>query len=88
MRSQNLIKKNAGQVTVEYILLAVALITLFQVAATTLRDNDYLKSFQDVPHSIFQNVVENGNWLVDLEESRSLHPNQHDLHYTPHGEGP
>lgn len=87
MKRQKKIKRDSGQITVEYILLAVALITLFQVASNTLRDNDHLKKFQDIPSQIFKNMVENGNWIVDEMDSRRLHPNQLDLHYTPDGEG-
>ena len=77
-----------GQVTVEYILLAVVLISLFQIATVTLRDNDYLKGFQETPNKIFMNLVENGNWETDVVKSRSLHPGHHDHHYTSDGKGP
>ena len=87
-QSQKKIKRNLGQVTMEYILLAVVLITLFQIATKTLRDNDYLKNFQDTPNKIFVNLIKNGNWEVDETASRGLHPNQHLLHFTPDGEGP
>ena len=45
----NLLKNKTAQVTVEYILLAVALVVLFQVSAITLRDNESLKNFQKSP---------------------------------------
>ena len=84
------IRRNRGQVTVEYILLAVVLIVLFQLAANTLRDNGYLKNFQDAPNKIFVNLIENGNgagWAksVSAPESRNYHPNHHKLHFTSDG---
>ena len=79
-------KKNSGQVTAEYLLLAVVLIILFSLTANTLRDNDYLKGFQDKPKALFTNMVENGNWEPSKEESQKNHPNQHHLHYTTKGE--
>ena len=82
------LKNKKGQVTVEYILLAIALITLFQIATITLKENDSLKSFQETPGKIFQNLVENGNWIVDTTKSRSQHPNHHERHFTPEGKGP
>ena len=64
------IKGKKGQVTVEYILLAVVLITLFQLTSNTFKDNGYLNEFQDTPHDIFRNLVENGNGEVNLVKSR------------------
>ena len=70
----------------EYILLAVVLITLFKVASNTLRDRDYLKNFQDTPHAVLQSIIENGNWRLDPDD-RSYHPNHHNSHYVPYGKG-
>ena len=81
--AKNKIQKNSGQVTVEYLLLAVFLLFLFQLATKTLKDNDYLKNFQATPNKILVNLIENGNWEPDTDKSRELHPNQYDLHYTP-----
>ena len=83
-----LLKNKKGQVTVEYILLAVALVTLFQISVITLRNNQSLKNFQELPGQIFRNLVENGNWLIDMPNSRLNHPNHHERHYTPEGKGP
>ena len=82
------IKNKKGQVTVEYILLAVVLITLFQLTSNTFKDNGYLNEFQDTPHDKFRNLVENGNGEVNLDKSRSEHPNHHEAHYVPPGNGP
>jgi len=84
----NQIKQPAGQITAEYILLAVVFIVMFQLVSNTLADNEYLNQFQDIPNQVFTNMVENGNWQVDQTDSRNLHPNQHNLHYTPYGRGP
>ena len=78
--------KSSGQVTVEYILLAVTLLVLFQVAANTLRDNQALKNFQETPQKIFKNMVENGNWEPNETESRAKHPNHYEFQYTTDGE--
>ena len=83
MGISRLINKNSGQVTAEYLLLAVVLIVFFQLITKTLRENDSLKGFQDVPISILVNVIENGNMIVDSKQSQNLHPNHHDQHYTP-----
>ena len=81
-------KSVKGQITVEYLLLAVTLIALFHLASLSLRDNESLKNFQEIPGQIFKNLVENGNWKIDENLSRANHPNHHDRHYTPEGNGP
>ncbi|MCY4321207.1 MAG: hypothetical protein OXC37_02210 [Bdellovibrionaceae bacterium] len=83
-----ILKNKKGQVTVEYILLAVALIAIFQIATVSFRNNENLKNFQEIPGQIFRNLVENGNWIVNENVSRNLHPNHHERHYTPNGSGP
>ena len=79
---------NKGQVTVEYILLAVALLVLVQATTNTLKNTQALKSLQETPQNIFTNMVENGNWELDTTKSRFMHPNHHESHYTPNGKGP
>ena len=76
-------RKNSGQVTAEYLLLAVVLLFLFGLVTKTLRNNDHLKSFQEKPNKLFKSMVENGNWEADKGLSQKHHPNQHNLHYTP-----
>ena len=72
----------SGQVTVEYILLAVALMTLFKIMANTISGSDYLKEFQETPHRIIRNLIENGNWRTTGSASRDHHPNQHSRHFS------
>ena len=80
--------KESGQVTVEYLLLAVVLLVLFQVSTNTFKNNDSLKNFQETPRNIFKNMVENGNWEPTPDKSRKLHPNHYESQYTANGEGP
>ena len=86
LKPVGLINKKA-QVTVEYILLAVVLITLFQLASISLKDNQSLKNFQELPGSIFKHLVENGYGHPDEATSRKNHPNVFDRYYTPEGQG-
>ena len=76
------LKNNKGQVTVEYILLAVVLVTLFQLATMTLKNNKSLKNFQELPNQIFRDLVTNGT----IEGSKN-HPNHYDRYYTTFGDG-
>lgn len=80
------INKQSGQITVEYILLAVVFIVLFQVASNTLKNNDYLKNFQDTPRKIFVNMVQNGNWEPILQDGCNLHPNHYNMHFSSDGD--
>lgn len=80
--------EDAGQVTVEYILLAVTLLVLFQVAAKTLKDNQTFENFQETPQNIFQNMIENGTLLeANKDKSRAEHPNHYEFQYTTDGKG-
>ena len=74
-----------GQVTAEYLLLAVVFIAFFGLITNTLKNNDYLKDFQDAPNAMFENMIENGNWEVNEAKSQKQHPNQHNLHFTSKG---
>ncbi len=79
-------KRASGQITVEYILLAVVLIVIFQVATKTLRDSNYLEHFQKAPNQIFVNLIENGNWEPNTFQSKKHHPNYLNRHYSSEGE--
>ena len=75
--------KNSGQVTVEYILLSVTLLVLFQISTNILQESDSLKNFQETPQKIFKNMVENGNFEPNEDESRKQHPNHFEFQHTP-----
>ena len=75
--------KQRGQVTVEYILLAVVMIAAFQAGTKALQKWKLLEDFQKLPGKVFQNMVENGNLIQDPEESRRKHPNHWESQYTP-----
>ena len=72
-----------GQITVEYLLLAVVLMAFFAVITKNFKNNKHLKNFQDKPNALFENMVENGNRQFDKAASQERHPNQLDMHYTP-----
>ena len=86
-KPQNKLRSQAGQITVEYILLAVALFSLFHIAATTLKDSDKLKNFQETPRNIFKNLVENGNFEPKEKKSQKKHPNHRESHRMNKGYG-
>jgi len=88
VRLKKLKRQKAGQVTVEYILLAVTLLVLFQVTANTLKYNQVLKNFQQTPQNVFRNMVENGNWEPNEATSRSKHPNHYEFQYADKGKRP
>ena len=77
-----------GQVTVEYILLAVIVIVAFQATTQALERWELLKEFQETPGKVFKSMVENGNLIPNEEKSRQQHPNHHASQYTPDGKGP
>ena len=69
-------------------MLGVVLIFIFQVSTTLLRGNEVLKNFHDTPNRIFVNLIENGNWEPNLDDSRADHPNQYHTHFSTDGKGP
>ncbi len=70
-----LLKTSKGQVTVEYILLAVTLLVLMQVAFKQIKEGDYLKEFVSGPNPVIANMLENGVWNIDSKSAREQHPN-------------
>lgn len=86
-KAQSKINNSSGQITVEYILLGVVLILMFQLSTRAFRDSEALKNFHETPNNIFVNLIENGNWEPDEDESRARHPNQYYTHRTPDGKG-
>ena len=82
-KNKNLfLKSSKGQVTVEYILLAVVSIVLMQVAFKQIKEGDYFKDFVSGPNQIIGNMMENGTWNIDSDEARRLHPNHRERHWT------
>ena len=79
--------KQRGQVTVEYILLAVVMIAAFQAGTKALQKWKLLEEFQDLPAEVFRHMVENGNLETNEPTSRRKHPNYSTSQYTPEGTG-
>ena len=71
-----------GQVTVELILLAVVLIVIAQLIINQIKNNDYLKAFAEGPAQVVGNMISNGNWKRNPEESKKDHPNSHQRHFS------
>ena len=71
-----------GQVTVELILLGVVLIVLSQLVVNQIKTNNYIKDFAKGPSQVVANMMANGNWKKNPEESKAEHPNIHERHYS------
>lgn len=65
-----------GQVTAEYLLLAVVLLMLTKLSFNQINRGGYLNDFVSGPNQYIARMLENGNWKIDLEQSRQAHPNQ------------
>ena len=71
-----------GQVTVELILLGVVLIILSQLVINQIKTNKYLEDFAKGPSQVVANMIANGNWKKNPDESKDEHPNIHERHYS------
>ena len=74
--------RSKGQVTVELILLGVVLIILSQLVINQIKTNNYIKDFAKGPSQVVANMMANGNWKKNPEESKAEHPNIHEKHYS------
>ena len=82
----------AGQVTVEYLLLAVALFSLFHLMAKFTRGEmgvtSPLVKFQSMPSQGLASAIESGVWDKNPREARNQHPNHQNSHFSSKGKGP
>ena len=76
------VRNNRGQITTELILLGVVLIVLAQLVLNQIKNNKYVEDFAKGPSQVLANMISNGNWKKDSEESKSAHPNSHERHYS------
>ena len=74
--------RSKGQVTVELILLGVVLIVLSQLVVNQIKTNNYIKDFAKGPSQVVANMMANGNWKKNPDESKAEHPNIHERHYS------
>ena len=68
-------KNKKGQITVEYLLLAVVVLVLSRLAFNTLKNGDYLDDFVSGPNQYIARMLENGNWQISTQDSKADHPN-------------
>ena len=74
--------RNKGQVTTELILLGVVLIVLAQLVINQIKNNKYMEDFAKGPSQVLANMISNGNWKKNPEDSKNEHPNSHGRHYS------
>ena len=79
-----------GQVTVEYLLLAVALYALFHAMAMVTKDSDALKKFSQMPSQGLACAIEIGMWTDTdpCSDYENRHPAHTHNHYSADGHGP
>lgn len=76
-----------GQVTVEYLLLAVVLYTLFHImAGVTRQPGGALEKFSKMPSEGLGSATEYGVWKANPEPKD--HPTHSSNYYTSEGLGP
>ncbi len=78
-------KAQRGQVTIEYILMAVVIIGFAILVRTGIQRNDILQNMVSQPWLVLQGMVENGTW-GRVQRTKPLHPNFLKRHVTMPGE--
>ena len=74
-----------GQVTVEYLLLAVALYALFHAMAGITQNSPALKKFSEMPSQGLACAIEKGVWAKVANCSIERHPTHTANHYSSQG---
>lgn len=71
-----------GQVTVEYLLLAVTLLVLTKLAFNQIKSGGYLDELVTGPNAYIASMLKNGVWSKDKRTSNEDHPNQLKRHWS------
>ena len=71
-----------GQVTTEYILMAIVVIIGAQFAFNKIKDKDRMTDLLNKPSEMIGNMMENGVWDDTPASARGRHPNHHERHLT------
>lgn len=83
----NLFKKlnQAGQVSVEYVLIAAVLVAIAFSVKGAIQNSKMLAQFVQGPWDMVSGLIENGVW-GGAEKSRALHPGHLSRHRSLKGE--
>ena len=64
----------SGQMTLEMVLLLVALFGFVSFASTQLKEQEVLKQFITSPWVAVSNMMQSGVWNINREEAKRNHP--------------
>ncbi len=79
--------RQAGQITVEAVLVLTILVSTVFTGTRFLRDKQILTKMVERPWTYLAGMIENGMWMP-AASSRGKHPNQLNRHGSPTGDTP
>lgn len=79
-KSQKRVLNNRGQVSVEYILIAVMLMSLATFIGKRLREGEYLSQLVSAPWNVLSGMIEAGVW-ESSSKARVIHPGSRGISY-------
>lgn len=79
--------REAGQMTIEMILIMVALLGVAMGFSNYARSNRLMASFIEEPWFVVQGMIESGVWKK-AKDAKAYHPNLKKRHGTAEGETP
>lgn len=84
-RSTTILLKQAGQATMEGVLLTVLVVAVAGSVSSYARSEGLLAKIVEGPWSPMRGMIENGVW-VRYNDSKTLHPNHRARHQSRQGE--
>ena len=80
--------QQSGQMTVEMVLILIALMGIVGFASETLKEQKVLQQFISVPWKMVSNMMESGVWEKNQEEAQEQHPGHWRRMYGNDGDPP
>ena len=75
-------RKIKGQVTTEFLLMAIVLVGLSHLAFQQIKNQGMFDNLVSGPNEMIANMLENGVWQRDRQAARERHPNHYNRHLT------
>lgn len=80
-------KKNAGQITIEAVLILTIFVSLMYTVSRVMQDGQILSKLVERPWGYVSGMIENSIWAPPAA-GKTNHPNQISRHGSPQGDAP
>lgn len=79
-------KTNAGQMTIEMILICVVLTTVALIATQKMKSGQWASTIVEGPWAPLQGMIESGVWRKSPTAAKAVHPSMRNRHRARIGE--